>query len=57
MTRLRSRDEGCYNESVHDLIVHGRSICIRGVNYHFGSGESRSQVLFDNKLDIGRARW
>src|SRR5579885_1930817 len=43
-----------HNESVHDLILHGRSICIRGVNHHFGSGESRSQVLFDNKLDIGR---
>jgi putative ABC transport system ATP-binding protein len=43
-----------YHESVHDLIIHGRAICIRGVNYHFGTGESRSQVLFDNRLDIGK---
>ncbi len=43
-----------YNESVHDLIIHGRAISIRGVNYHFGAGESRSQVLFDNRLDIGK---
>jgi putative ABC transport system ATP-binding protein len=43
-----------HNESVHDLIVHGRSICIRGVNHHFGTGESRSQVLFENRLDIGK---
>src|SRR5207249_4479567 len=31
-----------------------RAICIRGVNYHFGTGETKTQVLFDNKLDIGR---
>src|SRR4051794_29794642 len=51
------RDEaadGCHNESVHDLIVHGRAISISGVSYHFGRGESRSQVLFDNRLEIGR---
>src|SRR5262249_18281970 len=44
------------NESVHDLslAVCGRSICISSVNYHFGSGETQTQVLFDNKLDIGR---
>ena len=48
------RAPGSYNESVHDLIIHGRAICIRGVNYHFGTGESRSQVLFDNRLDIGK---
>jgi putative ABC transport system ATP-binding protein len=46
--------EQSYGESVHDLIIHGRAICIRGVNYSFGTGETRSQVLFDNKLDIGR---
>jgi putative ABC transport system ATP-binding protein len=45
---------GGYNESVHDLILHGRAISIRSVNYYFGSGETRSQVLFDNRLDIGR---
>jgi len=45
---------GSYHESVHDLIIHGRAISIRGVNYHFGTGESRSQVLFDNRLDIGK---
>jgi putative ABC transport system ATP-binding protein len=43
-----------FSESVHDLILHGRAISIRGVNYHFGSGEAQSQVLFDNRLDIGR---
>ena len=33
-------DDGCHNESVHDLILHGRPSRISGVNYHFGSGES-----------------
>src|SRR5262249_55193569 len=46
--------EGSYNESVHDLLHHGRAISIRRVNYHFGTGETRSQVLFENKLDVGR---
>jgi putative ABC transport system ATP-binding protein len=46
--------EGTYNESVHELVVHGKAICIRGVNHFFGTGETRSQVLFENKLDIGR---
>ena len=26
----------------------------RGVNYSFGSGETRTQVLSDNELDVGR---
>jgi putative ABC transport system ATP-binding protein len=26
----------------------------RGVNYSFGSGETRTQVLFENELDVGR---
>jgi putative ABC transport system ATP-binding protein len=49
-------DLGSITESVHDvsLALHGRSICIREVNYYFGSGETRTQVLFENKLDIGR---
>jgi putative ABC transport system ATP-binding protein len=46
--------DGGLGESVHELIVHGRAISVRGVNYHFGSGETRSQVLYDNRLDIGR---
>src|SRR4051812_1344122 len=30
------------------------AISARGVNYAFGAGETRSQVLFDNEVDIGR---
>ena len=35
---------GCFNESVHDLslALQGRAICLQGVDYHFGAGESRS---------------
>src|SRR5262245_17107108 len=49
-------EDGCFNESVHDLslAIQEKPICLQGVNYFFGSGESRSQVLFENKLDIGR---
>ena len=32
----RLENAGDLQESVHDLIIHGRAICIRGVNYHFG---------------------
>ena len=40
-TVRRGRGDGlAHNESVHDLIVHGRAICIRGVNYYFGTGET-----------------
>src|SRR5207253_6291382 len=31
-----------------------RSITVRRVNYFYGHGETRSQVLFDNRLEIGR---
>lgn len=31
-----------------------RAIGIAGVNYWFGSGETRMQVLYDNHLEIGR---
>ncbi len=41
-------------ESIHDVLIHARSICVRGVNFYYGQGETRSQVLFDNRLDIGR---
>jgi putative ABC transport system ATP-binding protein len=27
-------------------------VSVRGVNYSFGAGESRKQVLFDNRLDV-----
>jgi putative ABC transport system ATP-binding protein len=30
------------------------AVCARGVNYSFGTGEARSQVLTDNTLEIGR---
>ncbi len=30
------------------------AIRARGVNYAFGEGETRSQVLFENEIDIGR---
>jgi putative ABC transport system ATP-binding protein len=46
--------DGGFGESVHELILHGRAISIRGVNFYFGSGETRSQVLYENKLDIGK---
>src|SRR5438874_13289519 len=52
--RPEDKSDSFPQESVHDLILHGRAIRIRGVDYFFGAGESRSQVLFDNKLDIGR---
>jgi putative ABC transport system ATP-binding protein len=26
----------------------------RGINYSFGSGETRTQVLTDNELEVGR---
>jgi putative ABC transport system ATP-binding protein len=31
---------------------HGVSVCIANVNHHYGEGESRNQVLFDNCVDI-----
>lgn len=31
-----------------------RIVRVEGVNHHFGSGETRNQVLFDNHLEIGR---
>jgi len=30
------------------------AVSARGVNYAFGAGETRSQVLFDNTIEIGR---
>lgn len=30
------------------------AVCARGVNYAFGTGEARSQVLTDNTFEIGR---
>src|SRR4051795_6486623 len=47
-------EEELSQESIHDMIIKDRAISVRGVNYHYGHGESRSQVLFDNRLDIGR---
>ncbi len=34
--------------------AHELAIRARGVNYAFGAGETRSQVLFDNTFNIGR---
>ncbi len=31
---------------------HGGAAC--GINYSFGSGETRTQVLTDNELEVGR---
>ena len=30
------------------------AICAEGVSYWYGEGEARTQVLFDNSLEIGR---
>ena len=31
---------------------HGAAVRVANVNHHFGEGESRNQVLFDNSIDI-----
>jgi putative ABC transport system ATP-binding protein len=49
-----AEDEGRSQESIHDLIVHDRAITVRRLNYYYGHGESRSHVLHDNRLEIGR---
>jgi putative ABC transport system ATP-binding protein len=30
------------------------ALCAQGINYWYGEGEAKSQVLFENNLDIGR---
>jgi putative ABC transport system ATP-binding protein len=47
-------EEELSTESIHDLIIHDRAISVRRLDHHYGQGEGRSQVLFDNRLDIGR---
>ena len=32
------------------------TVCIRHVNHYYGVGEARKQVLFDNTLDVLRAK-
>jgi putative ABC transport system ATP-binding protein len=47
-------DDELPQESIHDLIIEERAITVRRVNYFYGQGEGRSQVLFENRLEIGR---
>lgn len=52
--RFDEGDEDLSRSSIHDMIVPDRAISVRGVNFFYGHGETRTQVLFENRLDIGR---
>jgi putative ABC transport system ATP-binding protein len=48
------QDADDLGESIHEAACRDRAICVRGVDFHFGQGEARTQVLFGNRLDVGR---